>query len=145
MIQAILLRRRFFWSRLNFADIISFRKKRLFNISDPSDVPQTFAYNLNLVYMEWRIHLLSHLLRFNAILQVAILCNHQRAVPKGHEDQMNRLNDKLLSCREELAELELELKVVRGKADAKKLKEPSKKLGNEEGWAPVHLYITHHA
>jgi DNA topoisomerase-1 len=27
--------------------------------------------------------------------EVAILCNHQRAVPKGHGQQMEKLNDKV--------------------------------------------------
>ena len=37
---------------------------------------------------------------------VAILCNHQRSVPKGHEGQMKKLNDKLEAVKDEKEELE---------------------------------------
>lgn len=69
-------------------------------------------------------------------LQVAILCNHQRAVPKGHADQMQRLEDKLHTAKVELEDLELELKVVRGEAKASKLQDPSKKLSNQAVYGP---------
>ena len=51
LIQAILrYKRRFIPSCFNFADIISFQYKRLFDIGDPWDVPHTFAYNASLLY-----------------------------------------------------------------------------------------------
>ena len=37
---------------------------------------------------------------------VAILCNHQRSVPKGHEGQMKKLVDRLEEVRDEKEELE---------------------------------------
>ena len=48
---------------------------------------------------------------------VAILCNHQRTVPKGHDVQMRRLNDKLDEVRDAKEEIEdrLEELTERGK------------------------------
>lgn len=34
--------------------------------------------------------------------QVAILCNHQRAVPKGHQGQMEKLQEKLGAIQDEI-------------------------------------------
>ena len=68
-------------------------------------------------------------------MQVAILCNHQRAVPKGHTDQMQRLADKLQTAQDELDDLTLQLRISQGKAkasDAKKLKSPDKKIAAED-------------
>lgn len=49
--------------------------------------------------------------------QVAILCNHQRSVPKGHAGQMEKLEAKTLALQEELAELQAELAAAKkGKA-----------------------------
>ena len=50
--------------------------------------------------------------------QVAILCNHQRAVPKGHSGQMQKMGDKLLRAQQELDDLQAELKAAL-KGDAK--------------------------
>lgn len=63
---------------------------------------------------------------------MAILCNHQRAVPKGHTDQMERLADKLKSNQEDLDQFTLELKVLQGKAKEEDLKEPLKKAATIE-------------
>ncbi len=41
--------------------------------------------------------------------QVAILCNHQRAVPKGHTGQMQKMEAKLLQQQELLDALQAEL------------------------------------
>lgn len=41
--------------------------------------------------------------------QVAILCNHQRAVPKGHEGQMEKMSQKLEGLQESRKEMESEL------------------------------------
>jgi hypothetical protein len=35
-------------------------------------------------------------------LQVAILCNHQRSVPKTHDNQMKVMQEKLDAMRQEL-------------------------------------------
>ena len=45
-------------------------------------------------------------------LQVAILCNHQRSVPKGHAGQMERLSEKMHNMNEELLELQRELQAL---------------------------------
>lgn len=37
-----------------------------------------------------------------APLQVAILCNHQRSVPKTHDNQMKVMQEKLDAMRQEL-------------------------------------------
>ncbi len=42
-------------------------------------------------------------------MQVAILCNHQRAVPKGHTGQMQKMEAKLLEHQEQLDVLQSEL------------------------------------
>ena len=42
-------------------------------------------------------------------MQVAILCNHQRAVPKGHTGQMQKMEAKLLEHQEALDALQAEL------------------------------------
>lgn len=42
---------------------------------------------------------------------VAILCNHQRAVPKSHEKSMENLKEKIRIKREQLDDLEVEAKV----------------------------------
>lgn len=52
-----------------------------------------------------------------ACVQVAILCNHQRAVPKGHAGQMEKLSERMHKLNEELLELQHELKAAqKGKA-----------------------------
>lgn len=49
--------------------------------------------------------------------QVAILCNHQRSVPKGHAGQMEKLGEKMHNLNEELLELQREVKALdQGKA-----------------------------
>ena len=56
-------------------------------------------------------------------VQVAILCNHQRAVPKGHAGQMEKLSDRMHKLNEELLELQHELKAAqKGKAYGDKKK-----------------------
>lgn len=56
------------------------------------------------------------------MLQVAILCNHQRSVPKTHESSMAKVAEKLNALREEIKELEAEhkdaLKGRKGNPDA---------------------------
>lgn len=49
-------------------------------------------------------------------LQVAILCNHQRSVPKTHEASMAKATEKLNAMREEVKELEEQhSKALRGR------------------------------
>lgn len=45
--------------------------------------------------------------------EVAILCNHQRSVPKGHEGQLGKLQDKLDGFLKELKGLEKDLKLAK--------------------------------
>ncbi len=51
---------------------------------------------------------------------VAILCNHQRAVPKTFEKSMENMKDKLQAKRDQISEAEKELK--KSKSDMKNLK-----------------------
>jgi len=44
--------------------------------------------------------------------EVAILCNHQRSVPKAHEDQVEKMEAKLKEMNDELAELEDDLRLA---------------------------------
>lgn len=46
-------------------------------------------------------------------MQVAILCNHQRAVGKAHDSQMEKMQEKLAGLREGLAELREDLKLAK--------------------------------
>lgn len=59
--------------------------------------------------------------------EVAILCNHQRSVPKGHEASMEKMREKIQKAKEELADLEKELKM------ALKGKNPDVSRTNEGG------------
>lgn len=43
---------------------------------------------------------------------VAILCNHQRAVPKSHEKSMTNLKEKIRTKQDQIADAEVELKVI---------------------------------
>eukprot|EP00192_Tetraselmis_astigmatica_P007703 CAMPEP_0117652114 /NCGR_PEP_ID=MMETSP0804-20121206/2455_1 /TAXON_ID=1074897 /ORGANISM="Tetraselmis astigmatica, Strain CCMP880" /LENGTH=709 /DNA_ID=CAMNT_0005458141 /DNA_START=460 /DNA_END=2586 /DNA_ORIENTATION=- len=59
--------------------------------------------------------------------EVAILCNHQRAIPKTHEASMQRMSEKVEKAQAELAELERELKAAKAhkpmfKDDGKEVK-----------------------
>lgn len=45
--------------------------------------------------------------------EVAILCNHQRSVPKGHSGQMEKIQEKLAALQSELQELNEDLKRAR--------------------------------
>lgn len=42
---------------------------------------------------------------------VAVLCNHQRSVPKGHEKSMSNLKEKIRQKREAIDDCEAELHV----------------------------------
>lgn len=42
---------------------------------------------------------------------VAVLCNHQRAVPKGHEKSMENLKEKIRQKQEQIDDCESELHV----------------------------------
>jgi DNA topoisomerase I len=43
-----------------------------------------------------------------ACTQVAILCNHQRAIPRGHTGQMERLQERMEGLYKELEQLQHE-------------------------------------
>lgn len=59
---------------------------------------------------------------------MAILCNHQRAVPKGHAGQMEKLSERMHKLNEELLELQHELKAAqKGKGCGdKKMRDPAR-------------------
>ena len=61
---------------------------------------------------------------------MAILCNHQRSVPKGHAGQMEKLEAKTLTLQKELHELQQELAAVR-------------KSKNSPGKKSVEAYVAH--
>merc|ERR1719174_1472687 len=44
--------------------------------------------------------------------QVAVLCNHQRAVAKTHEASMEKMNEKVNAVKEQLREASAELKLA---------------------------------
>ncbi|ETO34200.1 DNA topoisomerase type I, partial [Reticulomyxa filosa] len=52
--------------------------------------------------------------------QVAILCNHQRTVPKSHEQQLEKIDAQIKELKEHIDELKRELDIAQGK------KKPSK-------------------
>ena len=60
---------------------------------------------------------------------VAILCNHQRTVPKGFDDQMEKLKEKISSKKKEVKTLKKEFKEASKGAEKDKLK---KKLSTAE-------------
>eukprot|EP00877_Chromochloris_zofingiensis_P012806 jgi/Chrzof1/777/Cz01g28140.t1 len=61
--------------------------------------------------------------------EVAILCNHQRSVPKTHEAQMGKVQEKLDAASAELEQLQEDYKLaVKGKAP-----KDGRKIGNPEG------------
>lgn len=78
-------------------------------------------------------------------VQVAILCNHQRAVPKGHAGQMEKLSERMHKLNEELLELQHELKASeKGKAYGdKKRRDPERcaLVGPAELCCGVEMYI----
>ncbi|VDM51609.1 unnamed protein product [Angiostrongylus costaricensis] len=58
---------------------------------------------------------------------VAILCNHQRAVPKGHEKAMENLEQKIKDKKHELKEAKAELEKAKGPAKEKAQKKDENK------------------
>ena len=55
-----------------------------------------------------------------ASAQVAILCNHQRAVPKGHSGQMDKLEARLLELQAELDALSADYRAAQRAKNAAK-------------------------
>lgn len=57
------------------------------------------------------VHVDGKLAEYNAAnKEVAVLCNHQRSIPKAHDNQMERMEDKLARVEEELNALHEEYK-----------------------------------
>ncbi len=55
---------------------------------------------------------------------MAILCNHQRAVPKAHDTQLAKMRDNIERLEGELKELQRDLKAAKkGEANSKGRKE----------------------
>uniref|UniRef100_F1KRZ4 DNA topoisomerase I n=1 Tax=Ascaris suum TaxID=6253 RepID=F1KRZ4_ASCSU len=70
-----------------------------------------------------------NLLSYNrANRQVAILCNHQRAVPKSHEKSMENLSAKIKAKKAELKEAKEELEKARGDAAKQKAKKKVERI-----------------
>lgn len=91
------------------------------------------TYNASIT-LQNQLDLLTHsknsihdkLLSYNrANRQVAILCNHQRAVPKTHEKSMENLENKIKDKKKELSEAKSELEHTR---DKKKQEQLEKKI-----------------
>lgn len=64
---------------------------------------------------------------------VAVLCNHQRAVPKGHEKSMEKLKEKIAAKREQIDDAERQVKdagkdAKRGSVKEKVIYEKKKKM-----------------
>lgn len=60
--------------------------------------------------------------------QVAILCNHQRAVPKTHEKSMENLETKIKDKKRELKEAKAELQKTRSAKDKEKIQKKIDRL-----------------
>ncbi|VDK48508.1 unnamed protein product [Anisakis simplex] len=70
-----------------------------------------------------------NLLSYNrANRQVAILCNHQRSVPKGHEKSMENLSAKIKAKKAELKEAKEELEKAKGQAAKEKAKKKVERI-----------------
>lgn len=68
--------------------------------------------------MHFRLLFSWQLLQYNrANRAVAILCNHQRAVPKSHDKSMGNLKEKISTKKEQVAEAQKQVKEA--KRDAK--------------------------
>ena len=52
--------------------------------------------------------------------QVAILCNHQKAVPKNFEEKLNSAKEKLEEKKQKIDELQQHLKLLKKGKDGKK-------------------------
>ena len=77
------------------------------------------------------LHRLGFTHKISAV-QVAILCNHQRSVPKGHVGQMEKMETRLLAVNTELDTLTQELNAAkRGKPLS-----PGGKVANVDVYAP---------
>lgn len=76
----------------------------------------------------------SQILSYNrANRAVAVLCNHQRAVPKTHDKSMENLRNKIKTKREAVAKAEKEFKAIKkaksgGKAEVDKKKKAVDRL-----------------
>ena len=70
-----------------------------------------------------------HLLSYNrANRQVAILCNHQRAIPKSHEKSMENLKTKIKAKKEELAQANRDLEGAKGETAKQKAKKKVERI-----------------
>lgn len=70
-----------------------------------------------------------HMLSYNrANRQVAILCNHQRAVPKSHEKSMENLKAKISAKKKELADAKQEYDEARGEQARQKAKKKIERI-----------------
>lgn len=63
--------------------------------------------------------------------KVAILCNHQRAVPKTHEKSMENLDAKISEKKKELKEVKRELKDCRNSKEREKLEKKRDRIKDQ--------------
>ncbi|RWS01519.1 DNA topoisomerase 1-like protein, partial [Dinothrombium tinctorium] len=59
---------------------------------------------------------------------VAVLCNHQRSIPKAFDKQMDNLNNKISDKKEQIRGLKKELKKAKEKEDTKEFEKLEKKM-----------------
>jgi DNA topoisomerase-1 len=62
---------------------------------------------------------------------VAVLCNHQRAVPKTHDKAMENLNIKISEKKKELKEVKKELEKCRGGSEKEKLEKKRDRIKDQ--------------
>jgi DNA topoisomerase-1 len=63
--------------------------------------------------------------------KVAILCNHQRAVPKTHEKSMENLEAKIAEKKKELKDTKREIKECRSSKDKEKLEKKRERIQDQ--------------
>eukprot|EP01083_Nonionella_stella_P179658 638441_1 len=63
---------------------------------------------------------------------VAILCNHQKSVSKGHETAMQKIEDRLKNAKKKKKEIHKDLKGLKRKSSPKASNRPKKKVRSKE-------------
>ena len=62
---------------------------------------------------------------------VAVLCNHQRSVPKGHETSMQNLQTKIDAKKKELKDLKHDIDATRSKKESEKLEKKRERVKDQ--------------
>jgi len=95
-------------------------QKELFEKSEEEDVPDDAILNQKLVFYN------------RANREVAILCNHQRTVPKMFDTQMEKLVAQQAEVQKQMEELEEHLDDLKGGRKQKKEKKVKKEKGEDD-------------